>query len=166
MADTAAGMADTAAPTTMSQAERQTRALQIVKANCGWSTAAGIIPVPLLDLAAIGTVQYRMVRQLTDLYGVPYNARAVDSIVGALVGSGGVLVASPVAGSVLKMVPVAGTFLSTFVVPATAAASTYALGKVFIQHFESGGTLLSLDPEAHRNYYYNEFRNAEAGSKV
>ena len=150
----------------MYQSERQARALQIVKANCGWSTAAGVIPVPLLDLAAIGAVQYRMVRQLTQLYDIPYNARTVDSIVGALVGSGGVFIASPVAASALKLVPVAGAFLSTFVVPATAAASTFALGKVFIQHFESGGTLLSLDPEAHRNYYYNEFRKAETGSKA
>ena len=159
-------MADTAAPTTMSQTERQVRALQIVKANCGWSSAAGVIPVPLLDLAAIAGVQYRMVRQLTDLYGIPYNKRTVDSIVGALVGSGGVLIASPVAASLLKVVPVVGTFLSTLVVPATAAASTFALGKVFIQHFESGGTLLSLNPEAQRTYYYNEFRKAEAESKT
>lgn len=159
-------MSATAAPTTMSSLERQARALQIVKANCGWSTAAGVIPVPLLDLAAICAVQYRMVRQLTDLYGIPYNARAVDSIVGALVGSGGVFLVSAPAASLLKVVPVVGAFLSTFVVPAAAAASTYALGKVFIQHFEAGGTLLSLDPEAHRAYYYEEFRRAEAAPKA
>jgi uncharacterized protein (DUF697 family) len=141
---------------------RQAKALHIVKANCGWSTAAGVIPVPLLDLAAIGAVQYRMVRQLSSLYGVAYNSRTVKSVMGALVGSGSVLVVSAPAASLLKVVPVAGAFLSSFVVPAAAAASTYALGKVFIQHFESGGTLLSLDPEAHRNYYYQEFRKAEA----
>ena len=142
--------------------DRQAKALRIVKANCGWSTAAGVLPVPLLDLAAIGAVQFRMVRQLSALYGVAYDARNAESILGALAGSGSVLVVSAPAASLLKAVPFVGTFLSTFIVPAAAAASTYALGKVFIQHFESGGTLLSLDPEAHRSYYYNEFRKAEA----
>ena len=56
------------------------------------------------------------------------------------------------------MFPVVGTFLSTFVEPAAAAASTYALGHVFLQHFESGGTLLNLDPDAMRQHYYEEYR--------
>jgi uncharacterized protein (DUF697 family) len=45
--------------------DRLEKALHIVKANVGWSTAAGVIPVPLLDLAAISAVQFRMVKQLT-----------------------------------------------------------------------------------------------------
>jgi uncharacterized protein (DUF697 family) len=138
--------------------DRLEKALHIVKANVGWSTAAGVIPVPLLDLAAISAVQFRMVKQLTDLYGIPFNKAAVDSIAGALVGGGSVLVIAPPAASLMKAIPIVGTFLSTWIAPAAAAAATYALGKVFIQHFESGGTLLSLDPEAHRNYYYQEFR--------
>lgn len=151
---------------TSTPAGRQEKALRIVKSNCGWSTAAGVIPVPLLDLAAIGAVQYRMVRQLTVLYGIPYNARTVDSIVGALVGSGSIVVMAPPATSLLKAVPFVGPFLSTFIVPAAAAASTYALGKVFIQHFDSGGTLLSLDPEKHRAYYFEEFRRAGTAAKT
>jgi len=38
------------------------------------------------------------------------------------------------------------------VLPGMAAAATYAMGRVFVMHFESGGTFLDLDPakaEAH-----------------
>jgi hypothetical protein len=52
--------------------------------------------------------------------------------------------------------------LSTFVVPATAAAATFALGKVLIEHFEMGGTLLTFDANAVRKHYYDEFTRSNA----
>lgn len=140
--------------------ERQARALRIVKSNVGWSTGAGFVPFPFLDLAAITAVQVRMVKALADLYGVPFQKGAVKSIIGVVVGSGGVYLISGPMASAMKAIPVVGTFLSTFVEPAAAASSTYALGRVFVQHFESGGTLLNLDPDAIRQHYYEEYRKA------
>ena len=35
---------------------------------------------------------------------------------------------------------------------------TYALGKVFIQHFAAGGTFLSFDPEAVRDYFQTQLQ--------
>jgi uncharacterized protein (DUF697 family) len=147
----------------MSEAgNRQAEALRIIKSKVGWATGAGLVPFPLLDLAAITAVQVRMVHQLAGVYGVPFRVDAVKRIIGVVVGSGGaVLVAAPVA-SMLKAFPVLGTFLSTFVEPAAAAASTYALGHVFMQHFESGGTLLNLEPDAMRQHYYEEYRKGHA----
>jgi uncharacterized protein (DUF697 family) len=147
----------------MSEASnQQAEALRIIKSKVGWATGAGLVPFPLLDLAAITAVQVRMVQQLARVYGVPFRADAVKRIIGVVVGSGGaVLVAAPVA-SLMKVFPVVGTFLSTFVEPAAAAASTYALGHVFLQHFESGGTLLNLDPDAMRQHYYAEYRKAHS----
>ena len=37
--------------------------------------------------------------------------------------------------------------------PAAAGASTYAVGQVFIQHFESGGTFLDFDPDKVKAYF-------------
>jgi uncharacterized protein (DUF697 family) len=146
------------------ESNRQAEALHIIKSKCGWATGAGFVPFPVLDLAAITAVQVRMVQQLARVYNVPFRADAVKRIIGVVVGSGGAwLVAAPVA-SMLKVFPVVGTFLSTFVEPAAAAASTYALGHVFLQHFESGGTLLNLDPDAMRQHYYEEYRKAHEQS--
>ncbi len=43
-------------------------------------------------------------------------------------------------------------------VPTFAAASTYAVGKIFVQHFESGGTVLSFNPDKVRDYYEAELK--------
>ena len=41
--------------------------------------------------------------------------------------------------------------------PVFAGASTYAIGKVFIQHFESGGTFLDFEPAKVRAYFSQQF---------
>ncbi|MDE2463441.1 MAG: GTPase, partial [Alphaproteobacteria bacterium] len=51
--------------------------------------------------------------------------------------------------------------------PSLAAASTYALGKVFIQHFESGGTFLDMDPDKVSAYFKEQYeykRSADASA--
>jgi hypothetical protein len=40
-------------------------------------------------------------------------------------------------------------------------ASTYALGKVFIQHFESGGTFLDFDPEKVKEHFATLYKEGE-----
>jgi hypothetical protein len=42
-------------------------------------------------------------------------------------------------------------------------ASAWALGKVFIRHFESGGTLLNFDPEGAKEHFKEQF---EEGRKM
>jgi predicted exporter len=42
-------------------------------------------------------------------------------------------------------------------------ATTYAIGEVFIQHFEAGGTFLTFDPEKVRKHFEAEF---EKGTQV
>ena len=144
---------------------RQNEAMGIVRANAGWSAAAGLAPFPLLDLAAITAVQLRMVKQLADLYGVPFKKDLAKTLIATAIGSSAsVMIAAPLA-SLVKVVPFVGTFIGTFATPAAGAATTFALGKVFIQHFEAGGTLLDLDPEALRQHFYDEYRRREAESR-
>jgi hypothetical protein len=50
--------------------------------------------------------------------------------------------------------------LGFVVTPVLAYAMTKAVGGVFIMHFESGGTLLTFDPKAFREYFIKEFRAA------
>jgi len=45
--------------------------------------------------------------------------------------------------------------------PITAGAVTYAVGKVFHQHFASGGTFLSFDPDKVRDYYAEMLREGK-----
>jgi uncharacterized protein (DUF697 family) len=139
---------------------RDVDAMRIVNKYVGWSTGAGLIPLPLVDLAAIAGVQLKMVQELTEFYDVPFSRSAAKSIIGAVIGSGGAYILAAPVGSLLKVVPFIGTIAGMLAEPALAAASTYALGKVFIQHFESGGTFLDLNPGAVRRYYNEEYESA------
>jgi uncharacterized protein DUF697 len=38
-----------------------------------WSGAAGFIPLPLVDIAAVWGVQLQMLRRLSEIYGVPFS---------------------------------------------------------------------------------------------
>ena len=53
----------------------------------------------------------------------------------------------------LKGLPVVGTALGIVAVPAFASGLTWAIGKVFVQHFASGGTFLDFDPDKVRAYF-------------
>jgi len=143
-------------------ASREVEAMRIVREYMAWSSGAGLIPVPLLDLAAIAGVELKMIHSLSNLYGVPFSRTSAKSIVGALVGGGGTYVLAGPASSMLKVIPVIGQLAGIFASPAIAAAATYALGKVFIQHFESGGTLLDFNAADARRYYQEHFASARA----
>jgi hypothetical protein len=56
------------------------------------------------------------------------------------------------AASALKAVPIFGYMVSGFVMPVLSAGATYAIGKAFIQHFESGGSLLDFNPPDYREF--------------
>lgn len=135
----------------------------LVRKNVYISAGVGILPIPLLDLAAVTGLQLNMLYQLSRLYEVPFSREAAKSIIGALMsGSSAAILARP-AWSLLKAIPVVGSAVGGLTLAILSGASTYALGKVFIQHFESGGTFLTFDPLAVRAHFA---RLQEEGRKV
>ncbi len=58
-----------------------------------------------------------------------------------------------IGGSVLKSVPFVGSFLGMVSVPFSAAGLTWAIGRVFVQHFASGGNFLTFDPAKVRQHF-------------
>jgi uncharacterized protein (DUF697 family) len=121
-----------------------------------WSGAAGLIPLPIVDIVAVGGVQLEMLRRLSDIYGVPFVENRGKSLIASLAGS--VLPASTATTtamgvtSALKSIPGVGTAISAFTMPVFSAGATYVIGKVFIQHFASGGTLLDFNPPDYREF--------------
>jgi len=145
-------------------ASREERALAVVKSYLPWAAVAGILPLPGIDVALIMGVQLRMLAKLAEEYGVPFKEQAAKSIVAALMA---MLVQNILTGglaSALKFVPVVGTLLGIAVLPAIAAAGTFAIGKVFITHFEAGGTFLDFDPQKVQNHFRVEFEKARTGA--
>ncbi len=124
---------------------RQPEAEAIVRRYMWWSAAGGLIPFSVIDVLAITTVQVMMLRSLCELYEVPFNQEWGKGLVTALVGS--------IAPTYLKGFPGFGTLIGIVTGPVFYAASTFAVGKVFTQHFESGGTLLTFEPAKMKEYF-------------
>jgi uncharacterized protein (DUF697 family) len=137
-----------------------------VRPNVMWAMGAGVVPLPVVDVLAISAVQLKMLKQLGDHYGVTFREHRVKSIVGALIGGlGSYGLGSLAVMSVMKIVPFAGQALGSVAVPIAGGALTHALGQVFVQHFESGGTFLDFDPVAMREHFRREFESAKGTVK-
>ena len=142
--------------TGMTEEERDQVASKLVDRFSLWSGAAGLIPIPLVDMAAVGGVQLQMLRRLSEIYGVPFGENRGKSILASLAGA--VIPASTATttavgvGSLMKSLPGVGTAIGALTMPVFSAGATYVIGKVFIQHFASGGTLLDFNPPDYREF--------------
>ena len=121
------------------------------------AVAIGLIPLPFLDIALLTALQLRLVKSLSDIYEVEFLEHLGQSSLSALVGG-----TFPVAvRSLTKAIPTYGTLVGAVACSSLAGASTYAVGKVFILHFESGGSLLTLDPNELQGYYLEQFKKGQ-----
>ena len=93
-----------------------------------------------------------MLRRLSQIYGVPFSENRGKALITSLAGALIPTSSGIGAADALKVVPVVGTIISALVTPVLAAGAAYAIGKVFIQHFASGGTLLDFNPPDYREF--------------
>lgn len=136
--------------------DRDKLASQVVDRFTLWSGAAGLVPIPILDVAAVGGIQLLMLRRLAEIYGVPFSENRGKSVIASVAGS--VLPASTATssamtvGSLMKGLPGVGWAVGALTMPVFSAGATWVIGKVFIQHFASGGTLLDFNPPDYREF--------------
>jgi uncharacterized protein (DUF697 family) len=129
------------------QIMRRQKAVDVVKSHVIGAMAIGTLPVPLLDFAALTALQLRMITRLSRLYGVPFQANRGTSLVTSLLGALLPPSAGWWVGSLTKLVPGLGLATGIMTMSTVSGASTYAVGQIFIRHFEAGHTLSSLRPE-------------------
>jgi uncharacterized protein (DUF697 family) len=151
-AGTESGIPAAPATTEMTDAARDELASQLVDRLALWSGAAGLIPVPLVDLAAVGGVQLYMLRRLSEIYGVPFSDNRGKSILASLAGAVIPYSTATTTAGIIKFFPVFGTAIGQLTMAAVSAPATWVIGKLFIQHFASGGTLLDFNPPDYREF--------------
>ncbi|CAA6828305.1 MAG: Unknown protein [uncultured Thiotrichaceae bacterium] len=122
------------------------KADKLIKDYAFRSSLTGFIPVPFIDTVGLISVQRLMLMRLSKLYGVPFSKHLAKAGLTTLMSGLASKAASPLVGSALKMIPGVGTLAGGASMAAMGGASTYAVGKVFQQHFEKGGTLEDFDP--------------------
>jgi len=135
-----------------SPGERDELATRLIERFALWSGVAGLVPIPFVDVAAVGGLQIQMLRRLSQIYGVPFSKNRGKAVIASLAGSLIPAASGIGAVSMLKTVPIAGTIAGAVVMPALSAGATFAIGKAFVQHFASGGTLLDFNPPDYRDF--------------
>lgn len=144
-----------------SENTRLDQAGEAISSATKWSAAAALVPVPYLDLAALAAVQGNMVINLSEIYGEKVSKQTVKGLVSMLLGT--LLpanLATATVGASAKLVPGFGTLVGAASLAAFGAAATYAMGKVFVRHFEQGGTVATFKAEDVKEDLKAEFAKA------
>lgn len=142
---------------------RHQKVAEILSSSVKWSAAGGVVPVPYLDLLAIGAVQVQMVRKIATLYQMDADEQNLKALISSLLGTlAPAAVSTSLLGSSVKLVPIGGTLLGSAGMAAFAAASTYAIGKVFVRHFEGGGSIMDFSVEGIKEDLQAEYAAAKS----
>jgi uncharacterized protein (DUF697 family) len=146
----------TGAAAPLTEQEREEQATQVVDRFSLWSGAAGLIPVPLVDIAAVAGVQLQMLRKLADVYGIPFadnrGKSVITSLAGAIIPASTATTTAMTFGSLIKGIPGFGWTVGALTMPVYSAGVTWVIGRVFMKHFASGGTLLDFDPPDYKEF--------------
>jgi len=145
----------------LSPEERLLEAQNIIKNHMMISSGFGIVPMPIVDLVGITGTQVNMLRSLSNLYDQKFTKDLGKKAIGSLVGGGLSLPVAMGLSSLIKFIPVIGQTSGIISMAASGGAMTYAVGKVFVQHFESGGTFLTFDPIQVREYFKSELKEGK-----
>jgi uncharacterized protein (DUF697 family) len=135
---------------------RKQEAFRLVKLYTTLSVPGGLVPIPFGDLVLVTTLQLRMLERIARVYGVTFCTDKTRLLLGAIMlgapqgMTNGLLAAVGTAASASWVVIGPGSVVAGIGLGALEATVTFALGQVFIEHFESGGTLLDFDAAAAR----------------
>jgi uncharacterized protein (DUF697 family) len=147
-----------------SDTERDQLATKVVDRFSLYAGGAGLIPIPAADIAAVAAVQLQMVRKLSEIYGVPFSANLGKSLIASLAGVAIPASTAAGVGSALKGIPIVGTAVGALTMSTVSAGATYLIGRTFIQHFASGGTLLDFNPPDYREFIRTSADKIKSGA--
>lgn len=127
-------------PTTagLGAARRRSLADTIVERHAAYAAVGGVIPLPMVNIAGVTAVIVRMVKLLSALYGVPFEHDRARTLVIGLMGGTMPTGLGAVTTSTLMYVLPGSALLGLAVSSVAAAACTRGIGRVFVEHFETG----------------------------
>jgi len=130
---------------------------RVLRSHVLWAMGGGLIPIPLLDIAAVTGIQLDMIKQLAALHDVDYSKESGKAFISALTGS----TFAAIGASLFKAIPGVGSILGGLSMSALSGASTYAVGQVAVRHFASDGTLFNIDMEQAKSAYNQAFEKGK-----
>ncbi len=133
---------------------------KVIRKHVYGAMGIGIVPMPILNVAAVTGIQLDMVRQLSGLYGIAFKENLAKKIITAVIGAGAGVLASPLVESAVIGIPVVGLPLAVGTKPLLNGTGTYAVGQMFVTHFEKGGNFLSANLEAMKEDFGAALKNS------
>ena len=119
----------------------QENADKIIRNHVKWAMGAGLVPIPLADLAGVTAIQMDALKKLASLHHVDYTEATGKRFVAALAGG----VAARMGASMIKAIPGVGSVIGGLSMAALSGASTYAICQVADDHFRTHGDFLEPD---------------------
>jgi uncharacterized protein (DUF697 family) len=118
-------------------ARRRALARRIVERHKNYAAIGGLVPLPAANIASVTALNLRMVKKLSELYGVPFQRDRTRSLIIALIAGAVPTGAGLAASSTLMWIVPGGLFWGLGVSAITAGALTRGIGLVFIDSFEA-----------------------------
>jgi uncharacterized protein (DUF697 family) len=118
-------------------ARRRALARRIVDRHKNYAAAGGLVPLPAANIASVTAVNLRMVKQLSELYGVPFQRDRTRSLIIALIAGAVPTGAGLAASSTLMWIVPGGLVWGLGAAALTAGALTRGIGLVFVDSFEA-----------------------------
>lgn len=118
-------------------AQRRKLARKIVDRHRNYAAMGGLLPLPVVNIASITAVNLRMVKQLSELYQVPFERDRTRSLIIGLIGGAVPSGVGAATSSTLMWIVPGGMLLGLGASAVTAGALTRGIGLVFIESLES-----------------------------
>jgi uncharacterized protein (DUF697 family) len=116
----------------------------IVERYANYSALGGVIPLPVLNAGAVTAIILRMVKALSGVYHVPFEQDRTRAIVLGLIGGLTPTATSTMTASALLFLMPGSNLVGLAVSSLTASACTRRIGSIFVEHFESGASVIDF----------------------
>ena len=137
---------------------RRSEAEAIIRSHVLWAMGGGLIPIPLVDFAAVTAIQLEMLQQLASLYNIDYSKSMGKTFVSALTGT----TVARIGASLLKTIPGFGSVLGGASMSVMSGASTYAVGQVAINLFSTSGGLKNFNLDNVKQAYEDAYEKGKS----
>lgn len=142
---------------------RRAAAQRIIRNSTLVSLAAGIEPIPLIDIPILLGTQIRLVLRIAALYGEPMNtAEATKHARELVVTMAGGLGLRYLAEQAAKLVPFGGDFVAGII----AGAATWSIGEVALEYYENGKAMNAGRIRQLYNEIYRRFRKENTAQQL
>jgi uncharacterized protein (DUF697 family) len=122
--------------------ELRKRALKIVNHYSLLSVGMGLIPTPFLYQIAVGGLLSKMLYDLSELYGTSLTKQKNKAIIASVLGGAhSEWITVYLGDNVEKVLPGMVAIGNTIARPVVAASITFAIGRLFVKHFDTGAWL-------------------------